>query len=154
MAKKRDLTYKEKAFVSNFTNEKNPETFLNATKSALKAYNTNYEGARKLGSEKLTKQDIKEAIERKIRTKEDDQHTLQRFTDKLDAQLRDGTISPENSVLLRELREFIKLQGQFRGDFVEKSMNVNVNVNVDDEALASRAIEALQRHRSGGGEGV
>ena len=140
MKKKGTLTYKEKSFVDNFTNEKNPETFLNATKSALKAYNTNYDGARKLGSEKLTKQDIKEAIEKKIRTKEDDQGTLQRFTDKLEIQLRDGSISPENTALLRELREFIKLQGQFRGDFIEKSMNINVNVSADFSGSADQAL--------------
>lgn len=126
------LTYKEKSFISHFTNEKSPETFLNATQSALKAYNvSSAKSAAKIGSTKLAKGEIKDAIERRIATKEEDQQILTRYVDRLDTILRTDGITPENSVFIREMRELVKLNGQFRGDFVEKSVNINVETSIE-----------------------
>lgn len=127
--KKRKLTYKEREFVKNFTNPKDQETFLNATQSAKAAYNATLQSAGQIGHVKLKKVEVQEAIKKRISTKDEDQQTITKYVDKLDAILT-GETTPENAVFIREMRELIKLNGQFRGDFVEKTLNLNVNASI------------------------
>jgi len=57
-------TYKEKAFIANFTNKDNKKTFLNGTKSALEAYDVKkYTVAGTMATENLKKPHIKRTIE-------------------------------------------------------------------------------------------
>lgn len=137
------LPFKRQQFVKHYTDPKLP-TFGNGSQSVLATYPTvtSPNVAKSMASEILTNPDVVNIIQRKLRTKEEDQDTLQKFVDKLELQLKDGSITPENNVLLRELREFITLQGKFRGDFVEKS--INLNVNVDRANLSSMADEILR----------
>ena len=130
--KKRKLTYKEQHFVKKFTDYKDSTTFLNATQAANVAYDVNsLKSAAKIGSEKLSKVYIQEAIEKRISTKEQDQQTLTKYVERLDSVLsEEGATTPENAVFIREMRELIKLNGQFRGDFVEKTLNVNVETTL------------------------
>ena len=148
MPKTRDrLTYKEKQFVKNFTDSKNSETFLNATQSALSSYDANYKSASKIGSEKLGKPYIQDAIAKRISTKEQDMESLTKLTDKIEDLIAKNTFTEENAVFFKalssELRENHKLKGQFRGDFIEKSVNINVNANMQAENSSKMGTEDL-----------
>lgn len=138
---KKKLTDKQKQFVKSYTDPKNKETFLNATQSALSAYNTTPQTARAIGSEVLANPNVQNEIKKRISTKDEDQQTLTRYVEKLDDLLRDETgITPERTAFIREIRELIKLNGQFRGDFVEKTLNLNVNVSSDFTGSADQAL--------------
>ena len=143
---RRKLTYKEDQFVKNFTNEKNPETFLNATKSALNSYNATYNSAGVIASDNLKKTYIQEAIAKRISTKDEDIESLTRLSDRIEEMLSKNTFSEENATFFKalssELRENHKLKGQFRGDFVEQRINININTTINSLNDASKEIES------------
>ncbi len=60
--------------------------------------------------------------------------------------LSNNQFTEENAVFFKalssELRETHKLKGQFRGDFVEKS--INLNLNIDRSSMSKSADEILR----------
>lgn len=161
MARKK-LTMKEKGFVKSITDSSNKETFQNATQSIMRNYNvSSTDVAKSMGYENLTKPHIIEAIEKRIAKKEDIQHTLTTFTEKLHNAVKDN-VTVENVPLIRELREYGMANAKLSGFIVDKQLNLNVNVDRSKE-LDGLTPEELQQEVmkrmsdtsvSGGGEGV
>lgn len=148
------LTDKQQKLVLTLAKQFEEEGGINATKAILKHYDTSYDVARSMGSEYLTKPNVRRAYIKELEargcTKELASKTL---TNAMRAKKRQrnyetGEIfyEPDHSTRLRAVKEFHKLLDLYPSKKIkttETSAKLEISANLSEEELKSE-IEKLE----------
>lgn len=146
--KKQKLTPKEKKFVQHYTDENDKTTFGNGTQSALKVYNvTSIESAGSIANTKLQKVEVRQAIARKILSKEEIQAITSKYVESIDTAIQ--TPTTENVSLQDSLNKFITTHSKISGYIVDKQLTVNIDIpqldaSADKATVSERLAERLR----------